>query len=326
MISLTKRSLARWSLASLALLATAHPALAAAYPQKPITLVVGFSAGSSIDMVARAVGNKLSDKLGQPVLIDNKPGAGGNVAAGLVARAPADGYTLLVVANSIAIAPAVYPNLKFDVQKDLRAVAYVGVGPVIMKVSTQRGFQTLNDVVSYAKAHPGALNFGSSGVGGTPHMATELFNHIAGIKMTHIPYKGGSDALAALIGGQIDVLINPLLGDVASDKVRSLAISGTQRSHLAPGVPTFGEAGYPAYDLGVYYGVVAPSHTPADVVQKVNAAINEVLKDPSVVDALTTRSGITLAPGTPAAFQKFIDQDIARWKSVVEKNPGIVQP
>lgn len=326
MISYSKRLLARAGLAGLALLAGAHSALAASYPDRPITLVVGFSPGSSIDMVARTVAQKLSDKLGQTVVVDNKAGAGGNVAAGLVARAPADGYTLLVVANSIAIAPAVYPNLKLDVQKDLRAIAYVGIGPVILKVSTHKGFKTLGDLVQYAKAHPGALNFGSSGIGGTPHMATELFNHVAGIKMEHIPYKGGSDALAALIGGQVDVLINPLLGDVASDKVRSLAITGTARSNLAPGVPTFAELGYPSYDTGVYYGVMGPVGVPAEVVRKVNTAINEVLAERSVVEALTQRSGITLSPGTPESFQRFIDKDIERWKGVVRNNQSIAQP
>ena len=324
MFSASKRQLVRAGAAALLALAGASTQAAPAYPERPITLVVGFSAGSSIDMVARAVAGKLSDKLGQNVIVDNKPGAGGNVAAGLVARSTPDGYTLLVVANSIAIAPAVYPNVKLDVQKDLRAVGYVGVGPVILKVSAHKDFKTLKDLVQYAKAHPGALNFGSSGIGGTPHMATELFNHVAGIQMTHIPYKGGSDALAALIGGQVDVLINPLLGDVASDKVRSLAITGTQRSSLSPGVPTFAEVGYASYDMGVYYGVMGPSGLPNEVVHKFNTALNEVLADASVVDALTKRSGITLAANTPEWFQKFLDADIARWKQLAKTNNIVV--
>lgn len=308
-------------------LALAAPLAAQAqgYPDKPVTLVVGFSPGSSIDMVARAVALRLAEKLGQPVVVDNKVGAGGNVAAGLIARAPADGYTLLVVANSIAISPAVYPDLKFDVQKDLRAVAYVGIGPVILKVSQQRGFQSVGDLVKYAKAHPGALNFGSSGIGGTPHMATALFSNVAGIKMTHIPYKGGSEALGALVGGQIDVLINPLLGDAASDKVKSLAITGAARSALAPGVPTFAEAGYPSYDTGVYYGVMGPAGMPAEVVRKLNTAINQVLADPAVVDSLSVRSGIALKPGTPEAFQQMLNEDIERWKAVVKNDKIVVQ-
>ena len=162
---------------------------------------------------------------------------------------------------------------------------------VIFKVNPRHGFESVGDLVKYAKAHPGELNFGSSGVGGTPHMATVLFDSVAGIKMTHIPYKGGSEALGALVGGQVDVLINPLLGDAASDKVKSLAITGQQRSALAPGVPTFAEAGYPGYEMGVYYGVMGPAGMPPDVVKKLNTAINQVLADPAVLETLTTRSG-----------------------------------
>jgi tripartite-type tricarboxylate transporter receptor subunit TctC len=307
------------------LLALPFGAAAADYPDKPITLVVGFSPGSSIDMVARAVANKLSEKLGQTVIVDNKAGAGGNVAAGQIARSAPDGYQLLVVANSIAISPAVYPNLKLDVQKDLRAIAYVGIGPVILKVNSQRGFNTVADLVKFSKANPGALNFGSSGVGGTPHMATVLFDTIAGIKMTHIPYKGGSDALGALIGGQVDVLINPLLGDTGSDKVKSLAITGQARSSLAPGVPTFAESGYPGYGMGVYYGIMGPAGMPADVVRKLNTAVNQVLADPSVLDALSVRSGIALKPGTPEEFQQFINVDIERWKTIVKNDKTIIE-
>ncbi|QHJ00239.1 hypothetical protein GT347_20995 [Xylophilus rhododendri] len=169
------------------------------------------------------------------------------------------------------------------------------------------------------------MNFGSSGVGGTPHMATVLFDSIAGIRMTHIPYKGGSEALGALVGGQVDVLINPLLGDAASDKVKSLAISGAQRSSLAPGVPTFAEAGYPGYDMGVYYGVMGPAGMPAEVVRKLNTAINQVLADPGVVDALTVRSGIVLKPGSAEAFQSMLDEDIQQWKSLVKSDKSIVE-
>jgi tripartite-type tricarboxylate transporter receptor subunit TctC len=300
-------------------------AASAAFPDKPVTLVVGFSAGSSIDMVARTVASKLSEKIGQSVIVENRNGAGGNIAADYVSRSKADGYTLLVVANSIAIAPALYPDLKFDTQKDLRAVAYVGIGPVILKVNKQRGFKTLADLVTYAKAHPGALNYGSSGIGGTPHMATVLFDEVAGISMTHIPYKGGADALSALLGGQVDVLLNPLLGDAANERVTPLAISGEKRSPLSPNVPTFGEAGYPKYDLGVYYGLMAPAGVPADVVAKVNAAVNDTLADPAIVEALTTRSGIVLKRETPQEFQQFIDKDIALWKDVVNRNRAAIE-
>ncbi len=297
----------------------------ATYPTKRINLVVGFSAGSSIDLVARVVANKLADKLGKPIVVENKPGAGGNVAAAYVAHAPADGYTLLVVANSIAISPALYKNLGFDPRKDLTAVSYIGIGPVILKVSTKAGLNSLGELIAYAKAHPGKLNYGSSGVGGTPHMATVLFEQITGTKMTHIPYKGGGDALAALLGGQVDVLINPLLGNVDSDKVKSLAITGEHRSPLAPKIPTFGELGYPTYDVGVYYGIMGPSGMPSEVVKKLNDEVNAVLTEPSVVDRLTEKNGILLRTGTSSQFQAFLKKDMERWKKVVEAGHVSVQ-
>lgn len=297
----------------------------AAFPEKPVTLVVGFSPGSSIDHVARTVAKSLAEKLGQPVVVENKSGAGGNLAADFVARSHADGYTLLVVANSIAISPALYKDLKFDARKDLSAVAYVGIGPVILKINKGLGIDNLGDLVKYAKTNPGKLNYASSGIGGTPHMATVLFNQIAGIDTTHIPYKGGADALAALLGGQVDLLINPLLGDTASDRITSLAITGEKRSPLAPDVPTFGELGYPAYDVGVYYGVMAPSGVPTAVIDKLNAAINDTLAAPEVVDTLETRSGIVLKAGTPQEFQTFLNEDMTRWADVVERNHVTVQ-
>ncbi|NYT35571.1 tripartite tricarboxylate transporter substrate binding protein [Allopusillimonas soli] len=288
------------------------------YPAKRINLIVGFSAGSSIDLVARVVANKLSDKLGQAIVVENKPGAGGNIAAEHVAHSAADGYTLLVVANSIAISPALYKNLGFDPTKDLTAISYIGIGPVILKVNSKTGFNNLGELITYAKAHPAKLNYGSSGVGGTPHMATVLFEQITGTKMTHIPYKGGGDALAALLGGQVDVLINPLLGNVESDKVKSLAITGDKRSPLAPSVPTFGELGYPKYDVGVYYGIMGPAGMPSDIVNKLNNEVSAVLADPEVVESLTGKNGIVLKAETADEFQTFLDNDMERWKKVVE--------
>ncbi|MBK7063088.1 MAG: hypothetical protein IPH51_22675 [Rubrivivax sp.] len=185
----------------------------AAYPDKPVTFVVGFSPGSSIDLVARVLGKSLSTTLQQPVVVENKSGAAGNIAAESVAIAKPDGYRLLVVANSIAIGPAIYKDLRFDARKDLAAIAYIGKGPVILKVRKSLNIENLKELITYAKANPGKLNYGSSGIGGTPHMATVLFEQVAGIKMTHIPYKGGAEALSALVGGQVDLLINPLLGD-----------------------------------------------------------------------------------------------------------------
>lgn len=304
---------------SVATLPTGATHAADTYPSKAVTLVVGFSAGSSIDLVARVLAKNLSASLKQPVIVENRSGAGGNVAAEHVSRAPADGHTILVVANSIAISPALYKDLKFDVNRDLKAVAYVGKGPVILKVRKSLGTPSLAEFLAYAKANPDKLNYGSSGVGGTPHMATVLFEQLAGIRMTHIPFKGGADALAALIGGHVDLLINPLLGDTRSDKVDSLAITAEARSSQAEGVPTFKELGFGKYDIGVYYGLMAPAGTPAASIETLNAAVGKALGDPDVVAALTERSGIALTKMSAAGFQAFLDADQKLWRDVVAK-------
>lgn len=295
------------------------------YPTKPVKFVVGFSPGSSIDIVARVVADKLSAVLDQSVIVENKPGAGGNIAAGYVARSMKDGYTLMVAANSLAISPAIYKDLGFDPTKDLAAVAYIGIGPVDLKVNKKLNINSLKELIAYAKEHPGKLNYSSSGVGGTPHMATKLFEQVTGTELTHIPYKGGGDALSALMGGQVDMLINPLLGSVESDKIKSLAITGDQRSLLAPDVPTFKELGYPKYDVGVYYGIVGPSGMPADVVDKLNKSVNAVLKDPATIDKLTKQFGIVLRQETPDEFQHFLEQDALRWEQVVKASKDPIQ-
>lgn len=290
-----------------------------AYPSKPITLVVGFSAGSSIDLVARVIAEKLSKALGQSVIVENKAGAGGNIAAGYVARAPKDGYTLLVAANSLAISSALYKNIGFDASKDFQAIAYIGISPVDLKVNARLGINSLDELIKYGKANPNKLNYASSGVGGTPHMATVLFEQVTGVKMTHIPYKGGGDALSALMGGQVDILINPILGSANNDKVKTLAITGDQRSSLSPNVPTFKELGYGKYDIGVYYGIVGPAGMPMDAVDKLNASVRSILADPSVVKTLTEQQGVVLKAESPQAFQEYLDKDIQRWKSIVKE-------
>lgn len=290
------------------------------YPERAVTLVVGFSPGSSIDLVARTVAKQMSVSSRQPILVENKPGAGGNVAAESVARARPDGHTLLVVANSIAISPAMYANQSFDAMRDLTAIAFMGIGPVILKVSKSSGIDSVKTLVARAKASPGKLNYGSSGEGGTPHMATVLFEQTSGISMTHIPYKGGGDALTALMGGQIDLLINPLLGDVKSERIQSLAITGNERSPLAPDVPTFKELGYD-FNVGVYYGLMAPKGTPNALVDQINRSVNEALADPAVLETLTRRSGIVMTAMTPAQFHDYLVRDMALWRAVVARRP-----
>lgn len=289
------------------------------YPTQPIKLVVGFSAGSSIDIVARVIAERLAAEIGENVIVENKPGAAGNIAAGYVARSAKDGHTLLVAANSLAISPAIYKDLDFDPKKDLTPAAYIGMGPIDLKVNKSLNIHSLKDLITYAKANPGKLNYSSSGVGGTPHMATVLFEQVTGTHLTHIPYKGGGDALSALMGGHVDLLINPLLGNNESDKIETIAVTGDQRSALAPDVPTFKELGYPEYDVGVYYGIVGPSGVSPEIIQKINKSVNAVLADPSTANRFT-KSGIVLEQKTTDGFQKFLEQDIQRWQKVVDNS------
>ncbi len=288
------------------------------YPNKPITLVVGFSPGSSIDLVARTYAKSITNKLKVPVIVENKAGAGGNIAAEWVAKSKADGYTFLVVANSIAISPASYTNPNFDVKKDLVAIAYMGIGPLILKVNKDLKINSVKELVNYAKDHPGKLNYGSSGEGGTPHMATILFEQTANIKMTHIPYKGGGEALAALMGGQVDLLINPLLGDIKSERISSLAITGSSRSPLSPDIPTFKESGYD-FNIGVYYGIMGPKGIPVKLVDTMNQIFNDSLSDTELIDILTNKSGIVTQKMSPNEFQEYLNKDIELWKKVVAK-------
>jgi len=290
----------------------------AAYPSQPVKMVVGFSAGSSIDLVARAVADQLSDKLGESVIVENKPGAGGNIAASYVARADDNGHTLLVIANSIAISPALYKDLGFDPRTDLQPVAYVGIGPVDLKVNTKVGVNSLDELIDYAKENPGKLDYSSSGVGGTPHMATVYFQQVTGTQLTHIPYKGGGDAMAALMGGQVDLLINPLLGTSETEGIKTLAITGDDRSKLAPDVPTFKELGYPKFDIGVYYGIMGPAGMPVEVVDQLNNAVNEVLDQEKVKERLTDRYGVVLEPRSVGEFKEFLENDMQRWETLVQ--------
>lgn len=313
-----KNVLCRLFAATLALAISPTVWAATPYPTKPVKFVVGFSPGSSIDIVARVVADKLGNELGQSVIVENKPGAAGNIAASYVARAAQDGYTLLVVANNMAISPAIYKDLDFSPKNDLSAVAYIGIGPVDLKVNKKLNIDSLKELVAYAKQHPGALNYSSSGVGGTPHMATILFEQITETELTHIPYKGGGDALTALMGGQVSMLINPLLGAPESDKIKTLAVTGDERSALAPDVPTFKELGYPDYDIGVYYGIVGPAGMPKEVVDTLNQRVNAVLKDPATIQKLTKQSGIVLQAKTAEEFQHYLEQDMQRWDTVVE--------
>jgi len=291
------------------------------YPNRSITMVVGFSAGSATDVVARSVAMKLGQRLGQSVVVDNKTGAAGNIASEAVVRAKPDGYTLLAVASAIATNPAV-SKLNFDTEKDLTPIALAGWLPTVLTVNSALPVKTVKEFVDYAKAHPGEVNFGSSGNGGSTHLAGELFAMQAGIKLTHVPYRGNAQAMTALIGGEIQALFDNMLGatsQASNPRIRALAISADDRSKLLPNVPTYAEAGFPKYTAKIMFGFMGPANMPKAIVDRLNREINEVMKDPEVVQSLATTGGMELSTGNPEMFARVLHEEIAQWTEVAKR-------
>lgn len=291
-----------------------------AFPVKPITLVVGSAPGGSNDVFARAIGKRLQESLGQPVVVDNKPAGGGVIANALVARAPADGYTLVVLSSTFSTGAAIRTNLQYDAIRDFKPVALLAKGPLLLTVNRNSPFKTVQDLVAVAKAHPGKLNYGTSGSGSINHFATEVFAGAAGIKMTHVPYKGMGPATTDLLGGQIDLLVASapsILAQVRGGNARALAVTTASRSPIAPEIPSLEEAGYKGSALDLWWGVLAPAGTPQAVVDKLNAEINTVIQS-SEMKAFFIREGAEPAPMKPEAFAKFIGAEIERWKGVAK--------
>lgn len=306
---------------SFAALSPAAMAQTGTYPVKPIKMLVGFTPGSATDIVARVVAKGLGERLGQTVIVENRTGAGGSLAGEATARSTPDGYTLLTVSSAIAVNPAVYAKLNFDVEKDLTPIANVGALPVVLMVNRSLPVTNLREFIQYARTHPGQLNYGSSGNGGSIHLATELLNNILGIKMAHVPYRGNSQAVTGLLGGEINVLIDTILlaaPNLKSDRVLPLAITGPVRSPLAPDLPTFSEAGLPAYNASLFFGVMGPAAMPAEIVEKLNAEINEVLKSADVVNRLSKTGGLNLAQASSAQFRDLLKAELSKWKQIAQ--------
>ncbi|VTU24547.1 MULTISPECIES: Bug family tripartite tricarboxylate transporter substrate binding protein [unclassified Variovorax] len=307
------------AIAALALPAVAF-AQADAFPNKPITLVVGSAPGGSNDTFARAVGKRLQDALGQPVVVDNKPAGGGVIANATVARAAADGYTLVVLSSTFTTGAAIRTNLTYDAIKDFKPVAMLAKGPMLVTVNKDSRFKTIQDLVAAAKASPGKLNYGTSGAGSINHFATELFTAAAGIKMTHVPYKGMGPATTDLLGGQIDVLVASapsILTQVRGGNARALALTTATRSQVAPDIPSLEESGYKGSAVDLWWGVLAPANTPQAVVDKLNAEINKQIQS-SEMKAFFIKEGAEPAPMKPQQFADFIAAEIARWKKVAK--------
>ncbi|MBT2326885.1 tripartite tricarboxylate transporter substrate binding protein [Variovorax paradoxus] len=311
-----------WLMGMAALSLQSAPGLATAqsgYPSKPINMICGFAAGSATDIVARVVGQKLSERLGQPVVVQNVTGAASTIAADNVARAAPDGYTLMTVSSAITIAPGVYRNLKLDVEKDLVAIASIGVLPTVLMVTDSLPVHTFGEFVDYAKKNPGKLNYGSSGPGGSTHMAAALLSQTLGITMTHVPYRGNSPAGQALMAGEVQVLVDTTVlaaQSVKTGRVRALAVTGAERSPALPDVPTFREAGLADFDASVMFGIMGPKGLPPAIVERINREMGEVLKDPGVQTQLVKTGGLHLTAGTPEQFARLVSDDIAKWKKV----------
>ena len=291
------------------------------YPERPIRVVVPFAAGGGVDVLARAIGQKLGEELKQPVVIDNKPGGNANIGVDFVAKAPADGYTVLLAANGLATNPALFPDLAYNVQRDLAPVAYVGYAPLVFVAPQSFSGKTLADVIRMAKAQPGKLNYASAGSGTSQHLAMELLKAMTGIDVQHIPYKGGAPAIVDMLGGRIDfMMLNPLeaLPHVKAGKLHAIMVDSPGRMALLPDVPGAAEAGLPGYDASTWWAFMVPAKTPRPVIEKLNARINRALADPEVKKRLEDM-GVVIQPGTPEQLGAFLRAETDKWAGVIRK-------
>ena len=306
----------------LAIVATGLGVAHAQYPQKPIHIVVPFAAGGAVDVLARAIGQRLSEQVGQPVIVDNKPGASGNIAPEFVAKSPPDGYTVLIAANGLATNPTLFPNLSFNVQQDFAPVAYIGYAPLILVAPQTFTPKTLREVIAAAKAKPGTLNYASAGSGTSGHLAAEMLKTQAGIDVVHVPYKGGAPAIIDMLGGRISfMMLDPLqvMPHVTAGKLHAIVVGSPKRLPLLPDVPTAAEAGLAGYEAIVWWGFLVPAKTPKDIVTKLNTEINKALADPGVKKKLEDM-GTIISTGTPEQFDKFIRSETDKWAAVIRKS------
>ena len=313
---LTRRQATAWAGASLALLAGAASAQSS-YPNKPIRLVVPFATGGTTTILARLLADRMGQALGQPVVVDNRPGAGGNVGMDMVAKAEPDGTTILMGPIGLAINPALYSKMPFDPLKDLAPIGLYGGVPNLLVVHPGLPVGSVQELVAYAKANPGKLNYASNGNGTSSHLAAEMLKSAAGIEIVHVPYKGGGPAMQDLIGGQVSMLFDQMpavLPQVQAGRVKALGVSSLKRSAAAPDVPAISEA-LPGFDMTVWFGFLAPRGTPADIVNKLNAEMQRALKDKAFQTQLAGM-GVTPMPGTPEEFARYLRSETSRWTKV----------
>ena len=317
--ALTRRRIAQASAALLATCALGAHAQAN-YPNKPVKVVVGFSAGGSTDVVARLMARELTEALGQTFVVENKPGGGSNIATDFVAQAPADGYTLLFVAVTSTINQTLYPNVKFDLNRDFDAIALGAKLPNVLVVHPSVPAKTVKELIAWNKANPDKVSYSSSGSGTSIHMAGELFKVRTGLKTQHVPYKGSAPALADLMGGQVQFMFDNMPAawpQVQAGKLRALAVTTKKRSPTAPDLPTMEESGVAPFDVTSWFGMVAPKGTPKDVIDKVNKAMNAAFDKPEV-KAAYAKLGAVAEHTTPAQFSQFIKSEVSNWAPVVK--------
>jgi tripartite-type tricarboxylate transporter receptor subunit TctC len=317
-MKLPRRNFLHLAAGAAALPAVSRFAWAQAYPTRPVRIVVGFAPGGAFEIVARLIGQWLSERLGQPFVIENRPGGGSNIATEAVVRAPPDGYTLLMVSSANAINATLYDKLNFNFIRDIAPVAGVLRGPYVLVVNPSVPTKSVPEFIAYAKANPGKINMASSGNGTAPHLAGELFKMMTGVTLVHVPYRGAGPALADLVGGQVQVMFGSIasIEYVRTGKLRALAVTTATRSEALPDLPTVGEF-VPGYEASGLYGVGAPRNTPVAVIDKLNKEINAGLADPKLKARLADLGGAVLAL-SPTDFEKLIADETEKWGKVVK--------
>jgi tripartite-type tricarboxylate transporter receptor subunit TctC len=299
----------------------AASAFAQGYPARPIRMLVPFSAGGNVDIVARVVGAKLAADLRQPFIVENKGGAGGTIGVATVAKSPGDGYTLMMMSQALTYSASLYSDLPYDTLRDLAPIAYVGATPNALVVTHSLPVTTVQELLAYARANPGRIAYGSAGIGGGAHLATELFQSLSGTKLTHVPYKGAGPALTDLISGQIQAMLVPMpavMPYVKGGKLRALATSGASRSPALPELPTIAEAGVPAYEYTIWFGMFGPGTLPKELTARLNAAVNKALADAELGEKLA-QQGLQVQAMTSGQFSEIVRADVARWGKIIRE-------
>lgn len=291
-----------------------------AYPDKPVRFLVGQSPGGATDVVARAVSQKMTENIGQSVVVDNRTGASGSIAATMVAKAAPDGYNILIVSSSFSINPSLYTNLPFDPLKDFSTITLIAEAPFLLVVHPSMPVKTVGELIAAAKAKPDTLSFGSGGIGSSGQMAGELFRYLAGVRLTHVPYKGAGPALIDVIGGQISMTFGSVissLGHVRTGKLKALGVTGAKRARSMPDLPTIAEAGVKGYATTTWYGALAPANTRPAIVQKLNMEIKKALTAPEVGEHMA-KDGAEPVGNTPAQFHAFLSAEMTKWRELVK--------